>query len=137
MYEITKGKVVVGSVLSEEFLVNIGLKQGSALSPLLFIMVMKLISRKINTKNVLRKLMYVDDLAIIAESKQELQEVLEEWNGVFKKHGLRMNLEKAEVMIGHEREELNNRLDGKDISMWMALCTLEEWLWRMGIHRQK
>ena len=41
----------------------------------------------------------------------------------------------AEVMVGHEREELNNRLDGKDISRWMALCTLEEWLWRMGIWR--
>ena len=31
--------------------------------------------------------MYADDLAKIAENKQELQEVLEEWKGVFKKHG--------------------------------------------------
>ena len=80
--------------------------------------------------------MYADDLAIIAESKQELQEVLEEWKGVFKKHGLRMSLEKTEVTwVGHQREELNIRLDGKEINMWMALCTLEEWLRRMGIQR--
>ena len=81
IYERTKGRVVVGSGLSEEFPVNIGLRQGSALSPLLFIMVMELISRKISMKDVLRKMMYADDLAIIAESKEELQEMLEEWRG--------------------------------------------------------
>ena len=81
MYERTKGRVVVGSGLSEEFPVNIGLRQGNALSPLLFIM--EIISRKISTKDILRKMMYADDLAIIAESKQDLQEVLEEWNDVF------------------------------------------------------
>ena len=62
--------------------------------------------------------MYADDLAIIAESKQELQEVLEEWKGVFKNHGLRMSLQKTEVKwVGQqrEREELNIRLDGKEI----------------------
>ena len=37
--------------------------------------------------DLLRKMAYADDLAIIAENKQELQEVLEEWKGVFKKHG--------------------------------------------------
>ena len=57
MYERTKGIVVVGSDLSEEFPVNIGLRQGSALSPLLFIMVMEIISRKISTKDILRKIM--------------------------------------------------------------------------------
>ena len=37
MYENTTGRVVVGSGMSNEFQVNIGLRQGSALSPLLFI----------------------------------------------------------------------------------------------------
>ena len=60
--------------------------------------------------------MYAGDLAIITESKQDLQEVLDEWKGVFKKHGLRMSLEKTEVMwVGHQKEELNIRLDGKEI----------------------
>ena len=69
---------MVGSGLSEEFPINIGLRQGSVLSPLLFIMVMEIVSRKISTKDILKKMMYADDLAIIAESKQDLQEMLEE-----------------------------------------------------------
>ena len=77
---------------------------------------MELISSKISTKDVLRKMMYADNLAIIAESKQELQEVLEEWKGVFMNHGRRMSLEKTEVMwVGHQRKELNIRLDSKEI----------------------
>ena len=57
---------------------------------------------------------------------------------MFKKHGLRMSLEKTGVMwVGHqrEREELNIRLDGKKIKQVDGLCTLEEWLRRMGIQR--
>ena len=57
------------------------------------------------------------DLAMMAESKQELQEVLVEWKGVFKKHGLRMSREKTEMMwVGHQREGLTIRLDGKEIN---------------------
>ena len=53
--------------MSNEFQVNIGLRQGSALSPLFFILVMELISRKITT-TALRKIMYTDDLVIVAEA---------------------------------------------------------------------
>ena len=35
---------------------------------------------------------------------------------MFKKHGLQMNLDKTEVMwVGDQREDLNIRLEGKDI----------------------
>ena len=46
-------------------------------------MVVALISRKISMKDVLRKGMYANDLAMIADKKQELQEVLEQWKGMF------------------------------------------------------
>ena len=61
-------------------------------------MVLSLISLKISIKDVLRKVLYANDLAMMADSKQELQEVLEELKGAFKKHGLRMSREKTEVM---------------------------------------
>ena len=118
MYENTKARVVVGSGMSNEFQVNIGLRKGSALSPLLFILVMELISRKISTKDALRKIMYADDLVIVAENREELQGALEEWNDMYKKHGLKMNLDKTEVMrVGKQREELNIRLEEKDIKL--------------------
>ena len=75
------------------FQMNIGLRQGSALSPLLFILVMELISRKISTTDALRKIMCADDRVIVAEHREELQGELEEWNDMLKKHGLNMKLD--------------------------------------------
>ena len=98
MYENTTGRVVVGSGMSNEFQVNIGLRQDSALSPLLFILLMELISRKISTTDALKKIMYADDLVIVAEHRGELQGALEECNEMFKKHGLKMYIDKTEVM---------------------------------------
>ena len=70
MHENAKARVVVGSGMSNEFQVNIGLRQGSALSPLLFILVMELISRKISTTVALRKIVYADDHVIVAEHRE-------------------------------------------------------------------
>ena len=51
---------------------------------------------------------------IVAEHREELQGALEDWNDMFKKHGLNVN--KTEVMwVGKQREELNIRLEEKDI----------------------
>ena len=61
-------------------------------------MVVALISRKISIKDDLRKGMYANDLAMIADKKQELLEVLEEWKGVFKKHGPILSREKTGEM---------------------------------------
>ncbi len=61
--------------------------------------------------------MYEDDLVIVAEHREELRGALEEWNEMFKKHGLKMNIDKTEVMwIGKQREELNIKLEGKYIN---------------------
>ena len=44
-------------------------------------------------------------LALVENSKQELHETLDEWNGLFTRHGLKHRIEKTEVLhIGHHRE---------------------------------
>ena len=68
----------MGEGASGEFDVKIGLRQGSMLSLLLFILVLDLISRKTVMKDAMKKLLYADDLALVVNGKQELQETLEE-----------------------------------------------------------
>ena len=76
MYENTTGRVLVGSGVSNEFQVNIGLRQGSALSPLFLILVTELISRKISTTDAMKKIMC--DIVIVAEYREELKGALVE-----------------------------------------------------------
>ena len=98
-----------------------------------FILVMELISRKISTTDALRNIMYADDLVIVGEHREELQGALEELNEMFKKHGLKMNLDKTEVMwVGKQREELNIMLEEKDIKQTISVeiyLKTGEWMW--------
>ena len=113
-YKKTTARVLVGEGASNEFEVNNGLRQGIVLSTLLFIAVLDLISKKTVVKDAMKKHLYADDLVPVTNGKQELQETMVEWNGLFIKHGLKLNLEKIEVLhIGHQREELDIELEGK------------------------
>ena len=68
-------------------------------------------------KDALKKLLYADDLALVANGKKEVQETLEEWNWLFSRHWLNINVEKTEVLhIGHQREELVTELEGKKLT---------------------
>ena len=97
------------------FEVNIGLRQGSVLSPLLFTVVLALITRKTVMKDSMKKLLYAEHMALVANGKQ--QETLEEWNSLFTRYGLKMCQEKTEVLhIGHQREQLDIKLEGKKLT---------------------
>ena len=49
---------------------ELGVHQGSLLSPLLFILVLEVLSRKLHTA-VPRELLYADDLVLIADTQEE------------------------------------------------------------------
>ena len=108
-YEETKGRVVYGPVISEEFRVDVGLRQGSALSPLLFIAVVEVIGRK--ARDILCKLIYADDLAVLVDSEADLQDPLVEWKEIFGRHGLRVSLEKTGAWGWQQKKDLDIRLD--------------------------
>ena len=73
-------KTVVRTVYGNgrSFEVKAGMHQGSALSPLLFVIVMEAISREFRVA-LPWELLYVDDLAVIAETEEELIKRLNEW----------------------------------------------------------
>ena len=73
-YEKTSAIVVVGEGAPEEFDVKIGIRQGSVLSPLLFIAVLDLISRKTVMKDAIKIVLYADYLSLVAKGKQEILE---------------------------------------------------------------
>ena len=76
----------------------------------------------------MKKFFYTDDLALVANGIQELQEILEDWNGLFTSHGLKINVEKSEVLhIGHQREYKDVELEGTkltqgDIFVYLGLA---------------
>ena len=71
-----KGRVVRGPDISEEF-------HSGRRSPLLFIAVVEVINRNASTRDILRKLLYADDLAVVVDSEADLQERLVDWEEIF------------------------------------------------------
>ena len=66
LYEGAKTRVRVGLELSQEFEVKVGLHQGSVLSPLLFAIVVDVITESV--RNSLRsEMLYADDLVLTNE----------------------------------------------------------------------
>ena len=70
--------------------------QGSGLSPLLFVIVMEAISREFRVA-LQWELLYADDLAVIAETQEELINRLNEWKDNVESKGTRVNMNKTKV----------------------------------------
>ena len=63
--------------------------QGSALSPLLFVIVMEAISREFRVA-LPWDLLYTDDLVVIAETEEDLIKRLKEWKDFVENRGMRV-----------------------------------------------
>ena len=96
----TCAKTVVRTVYgnSKGFEVKVGMHQGSALRPLLFVIFMEAISREFRVA-LPWELLYADDLAVIAETEEELIKRLNEWKDNMESKGMRVNMNKTKVMI--------------------------------------
>ena len=78
---ILKNEVRVGFELSEEFLAQVGVHQGSVLSPLLFAIAVDLISENAK-EELMNEILYADDLVLMSESIQNLKEKFSKWKEV-------------------------------------------------------
>ncbi|XP_064118968.1 uncharacterized protein LOC135223976 [Macrobrachium nipponense] len=84
-------KVITAVGETETFEVSVGLHQGSALSPFLFVLVMNVLSEEIRNEE-LWELLYAKDLVITAENEEDLHRSVGEWQASLERRGLKLRL---------------------------------------------
>ncbi|KAK3512852.1 hypothetical protein QTP70_028924 [Hemibagrus guttatus] len=72
---------------TEEFKVEVGLHQGSALSPFLFAMVMDQLSEEVRQESPWT-MMFADDIVICSESREQVKQNLERWRFALERRGM-------------------------------------------------
>ncbi|GKB51108.1 probable LRR receptor-like serine/threonine-protein kinase RFK1 isoform X1 [Tanacetum coccineum] len=97
MYEGVKTRVRTTMGNTEFFPVDVGLHQGSAISPYLFTLILDELSREIQ-ESIPWCMIFADDIVLIAESAEELNNKIERWREALEDNGLRVSREKTEYL---------------------------------------
>ncbi|MCJ8736618.1 hypothetical protein PDJAM_G00014560 [Pangasius djambal] len=114
MYERSR-TVVRCAVGQTEFKVEVGLHQGSALSPFLFAMVMDQLSEEVRQESPCT-MMFADDIVICSESREQVEENLERRRFALERRGMKVSRSKTEYMCVNEREGSGTvRLQGEEV----------------------
>ncbi|KAD6796640.1 hypothetical protein E3N88_07536 [Mikania micrantha] len=79
------------------FLVEVGLHQGSALSPFLFAVILDELSKSIQ-QDIPWCMLFTDDIVLVAENEEDLNARLEEWRLALESKGLRISRSKTEYL---------------------------------------
>ncbi|KAK3549760.1 hypothetical protein QTP86_007759 [Hemibagrus guttatus] len=115
MYERSRTVVRCAVGQTEEFKVEVGLHQGSALSPFLFAIVMDQLSEEVRQESPWT-MMFADDILICSESREQVEEILERWRFALERRGMKVSHSKTEYMCVNEREGSGTvRLQGEKV----------------------
>ncbi|KAK3542059.1 hypothetical protein QTP86_011360 [Hemibagrus guttatus] len=115
MYERSRTVVRCAVGQTEEFKVEVGLRQGSALSPFLFAIVMDQLSEEVRQESPWT-MMFADDIVICSESREQVEENLERWRFALERRGMKVSRSKTEYMCVNEREGSGTvRLQGEEV----------------------
>ena len=101
--------------LTDEFKVGVGLLQGSALSPFLFVIIMDKLTEDIR-KNAPWDMLFADDIVLSGQNHRELDYDLEMWKNALERRGLKVSRSKTEYLKAgdvDDREEL--KLQGEKL----------------------
>ena len=118
-----RSKVSVESNLIEEFSVQVGVRQGSWLDPLLFITGLEALSQEFRTGCPWENL-YADDLDIINESLDELHKKLIIWKTSIEGKGLWVNMGKTKVLISGPGLDVLQK-SGRDPWLWPSRASAQ------------
>ena len=110
MYQGCKTVLRSASGESNSFGVEVGLHQGSALSPYLFLLLMDVLTQDVR-KDVPGSMMFADDIVLCGDDETDMAEYLETWRKALEERGMRISRPKTQLMDfnfgqdnGQERE---------------------------------
>ena len=118
----------MGSELSQEFLVQVDVHEGSVFLPLVFAIAVDIILENAR-EGLMNKILYADDLALMSKSMENLKKKFLKWKKAFESKGLRLNIKKTKVMVsGLKDEVLKSKVDpcakcGKRVVANSVMCT--------------
>ena len=117
MYQECNTSVVCAAGESESFQVKVGLHQGSALSPFLFVTLMDVLTEDVRLE-LPWAMLYADDIAMCMVETADLNVNLEAWREKLEDRGLRINRVKTEWMrclFGAEDDEVGLEIDMENL----------------------
>ena len=131
LYEGLMTKFKVGFEFSEEFYVAVGEHQRSVLSPLLFAIVVDVVTENAR-EGLMKEVLHADDLVLMSET---IKERFLQWRSALESKRLKVNFEKTKVMVcGSEGQVIQSRIDpcgicGKRVTVNSVLCTkCDQWI---------
>jgi len=95
MYKNIKTSVQMDEERSDEFVVKVGVHQGSVLSPLLFAVVMDEITR--DMRGGVKEILYADELVLLGDDRTEVENMYSEWKRAMKEKGMKVNVCKTKA----------------------------------------
>ncbi|ROI46634.1 putative RNA-directed DNA polymerase from transposon X-element [Anabarilius grahami] len=120
LYKGITSAVRCAAGLSPPFPINVGVHQGSALSPLLFILCMDTITAVQQSPHPW-SLLFADDVFLASETRAVTQRDTQLWKDRLDEYGLRLNIKKTEI-----KEDLKivnaSPEDALDRLKWRRLC---------------
>ena len=105
LYEGSRMKVRVGSGTSEEFGVRVGVHRGSVLSPLIFTIVVDVVTEHAR-EGLWNEILYADDPVLMSKSMDDLRERFQRWRSALEGKGLKVNVGKTKVMVSGTKGEI-------------------------------
>ncbi|VDP07820.1 unnamed protein product [Heligmosomoides polygyrus] len=115
VYSFPISRVRAPAGTSMEFPIPVGVHQGSALSPLLFVVVMDAITRDLQ-KAAPWTLLYADDVMLACEGNAELERQAQEWCDRLALFGLKLIVKKTEYLMTDVNEHASIKISGTELS---------------------